>query len=204
MKRLALDIETVPIETESVEPDASKKASLDALTGRVICIGCLVLDAFQIRSSSAMVSDNEATLLKWFWDLLAEERVNSFVAHNGLGFDLPFLWKRSVILGIRPSVPLDLRRYKTDFVYDTMCVWANWEIKGNVSLDALSRALKVGSKQGEGAQVLDLWREERFQELAEYCLHDCWLAYACYCHLNFAVPSAKAIQEDSIKIAVSR
>lgn len=204
MKRLVLDIETIPISRDELTAEDAKKAALDALSGKIICIGGLVVHDFEVKRSVAMVSDDEKRLLRWFWSMLKTENIRSFVAHNGLSFDLPFIWKRSVINEVKPSMPLDLRRYRTDFVYDTMCVWANWEMRGNVSLDGLSQGLDLGSKGGSGSQVLDLWRRERFTDIARYCLQDCWLTYACFCRMNFSAAASQSTIESDIDVNVSR
>jgi hypothetical protein len=202
MKRLVLDIETIPISSEAVTPEETKKAALDALTGKIVCIGFIVIDDFDAQSAVALVSDDEATLLNDFWLTLRLENVKSFVTHNGLSFDLPYIWKRSVINQVKPSIQLDLRRYHNEFVYDTMCVWGNWEIRGNASLDALAGGLGLGTKSGSGNQVLQLWREGRHKEIADYCLHDCWLTYRCYGRMNFSPTTEQSSVEEDIRINV--
>jgi hypothetical protein len=202
MKRLVLDIETIPISSEAVTAEETKKAALDALTGRIVCIGFIIIDEFKAQEAGAIVSDDETKLLNDFWSILRRENIKSFVAHNGLSFDLPYIWKRSVINKVKPSVPLDLRRYRNDFVYDTMCVWGNWEIRGNASLNALAGGLGLGSKSGSGDQVLQLWREGSHREIADYCLHDCWLTYQCYCRMNFSQTTDKSLVEENIRINV--
>jgi predicted PolB exonuclease-like 3'-5' exonuclease len=200
MKRLVLDIETVPISNGVLSAEESKKAALDALTGRIVCIGLLTVDEFRAQSAVAYVSEDEASLLREFWATLKKENVRSFVAHNGLSFDLPYIWKRSVIHQIRPSIALDLRRYRSDFIYDTMYMWSNWESRGNSSLDALSQGLGIGSKSGSGNQVLQLWREGSQRSIGKYCLDDCWLTYQCYCRMNFSSATGRDIIKESIKV----
>ena len=202
MKRLVLDIETVPISSEVITAEETKKAALDALTGRIVCIGFIIIDEFKAQTSVAIVSDDEAKLLNDFWSTLRRENIKSFVAHNGLSFDLPYIWKRSVINQVKPTIQLDLRRYRNDFVYDTMCVWGNWEVRGNASLNALAGGLGLGAKNGGGDQVLQLWREGRHQEIAHYCLHDCWLTYQCYGRMSFSATTEKSSVEEDIRINV--
>jgi hypothetical protein len=197
---MVLDIETIPATEEVLDADEAKKAALDALSGRIICIGAVVLDDFRALSASSIVSDDEPKLLSEFWSTLRRENVKSFVAHNGLGFDLPYIWKRSVINQVRPSFPLDLRRYRNDFVYDTMCVWGNWELRGNVSLNALAAGLGLGTKSGSGEQVLQLWREGHHKRIAEYCLDDCWITYQCYGRMNFTRTTERSEVEETIRI----
>lgn len=202
MKRLVLDIETIPITGEEITAEEAKKAALDALAGRIVCISFIIIDEFKAQSAMSMVSDDEAKLLNDFWSTLRRENIKSFVAHNGLSFDLPYIWKRSVVNQVKPSIPLDLRRYRNDFVYDTMCVWGNWEIRGNASLNALAGGLGFGAKSGSGDQVLQLWREGRHKEIADYCLHDCWLTYQCYCRMNFSQTTEQSSVKEDIHISV--
>jgi len=200
MRRMVLDIETIPAADEVLDADEAKKAALDALSGRIICIGSIVLDEFKAQSASSIVSDDEPELLREFWSKLRSENVKSFVAHNGLSFDLPYIWKRSVINQVKPSFPLDLRRYRSDFVYDTMCMWGNWEIRGNVSLNALAGGLGLGAKSGSGEQVLQFWREGQHRRIAEYCLDDCWITYQCYGRMNFSPTTGRSEVEETIRV----
>ncbi len=202
MKRLVLDIETIPITCEPLVAEEAKKAALDALSGRIVCVGYIILDDFAAQSAVSFVSDDEAKLLAEFWSTLHQERVSSFVAHNGLSFDLPYIWRRSVINQIRPSIRLDLRRYRDDFVYDTMCVWGNWEVRGNASLSSLAGGLGLGAKSGSGDQVLQLWREGRYEEIAAYCLDDCWLTYQCYGRMNFSPTTDRASVREDLRVDV--
>jgi 3'-5' exonuclease len=202
MKKMVLDIETIPATDEALDANEAKKAALDALSGRIICIGSIVLDEFKAQFASSIVSDDESKLLSEFWSTLRRENVKSFVAHNGLGFDLPYIWKRSVINQVRPSFPLDLRRYRNDFVYDTMCVWGNWEMRGNVSLNALAGGLGLGAKSGSGEQVLQFWRDGQHKRIAEYCLDDCWITYQCYGRMNFTRTTERSGVEETVRIDV--
>lgn len=202
MKRLVLDIETIPTTDEEITPDEAKKAALDALAGRIVCISFITVDDFKAQSAISMVSDDEASLLIDFWSTLRQQNIKSFVAHNGLSFDLPYIWKRSVINKVKPSIQLDLRRYRNDFVYDTMCVWANWESRGNPSLNALANGLGIGAKSCSGDQVLHLWREGRYKEIADYCLQDCWLTYQCYCRMNFSQITDRSSVEENTRIHI--
>jgi 3'-5' exonuclease len=199
MLRAVIDIETVPIVfpqnegllTETEQKD-SKSAALDALTGRIVCVGIIVVkNEYEAVSGLGIVSHDEKKLLEHLWSSLREAKVSSFVGHNGLAFDLPFLWKRSVIHAAKPSISLDLRKYRRDFMFDTMAVWANWDPRNYTSLDTLAQSLGLGGKYGAADQVLDLWRTSRHADLVRYCLRDCWLTYGCYCRMNFRNPVAE-------------
>jgi hypothetical protein len=196
MKRIVLDIETVPaVISDLMEADEIKKMSLDATIGRIACVGAVLIDDFKPIEANVFISDDEPAILREFWSYIAQNKCNRFITHNGLHFDMPYLWRRSVIAKVKPSIDLDLRKYRTDPIYDTMSVWGNWESRGFVSLDALSRALSVGSKSGSGSDVFELWRQGDLSAIANYCLDDCWLTYACYCRMNFTEPQPRTTQQ---------
>lgn len=192
-----LDIETVPLDDTIPLDDEEqlKKASLDALTARVACIGVIRTVDFIPAESIAFCGLDESALLSEFWSYLSGNRAALLVTHNGIQFDLPFIWRRSVVQRIRPSIELDLRKFRTAPVFDTMQVWGNWEMRGARSLNDLARGLSLGSKIDEGSCVAKNWREGRLSAVQEYCLNDCWLTYACFCRMNFMDPQPLEAQE---------
>jgi hypothetical protein len=61
--------------------------------------GVLATDV-QIVSPIRVADDEERELIRWFWDQARNSQ--AFVTFNGSGFDVPFLLRRSLILGLRP------------------------------------------------------------------------------------------------------
>jgi len=103
-RTVVLDIETV-----SLDPNLAKGA-LDALTGRIVCVGMLIDDGAAL-SETAIASEDEAQILTEFWSTIRPADV--IVGHNIHEFDVPFLRQRSWILGIRPTRTIDLRKFYT-------------------------------------------------------------------------------------------
>ena len=124
---------------------------------------------------------------------LGQTRPALFITHNGLGFDLPFIKKRSIIHQVKPSVEISLTRYRTEPVYDTMAVWSNWDSRGWIKLEVLARVLNVEAKSGSGKQVAEMWDKGQGKEIAEYCLQDTYVTYACYCRMNFRPPLSRDV-----------
>ncbi len=96
-----------------------------------------------------------------------------FIAHNA-AFDLPFIWHRCIVNGIRLpfKFPTPSARAGKDYGC-TMLAWAGYG--GRVSLDALCRALSLPSpKEGgiDGAGVYDAWLAGRHKDIAAYNLRD--------------------------------
>ena len=183
-----------------------EKSSFDATFSRIVCIGVIAFsDAMEPQGSMAWYGANERELLREFWERLAQLRPALFITHNGLGFDLPFIKKRSVIHQVKPTIEIGLAKFRTDPVYDTLAIWSNWETRGWVKLDVLARALGVATKSGSGKQVAEMWATGRGKEIAEYCLQDCYVTYACYSKMTFREPlksSEVLSKRDLIEVAV--
>ena len=211
---IVLDIETIPCDEETKQllppieapsklegadleewnkttlPKLKEKqyteTALDGAFGQVVCIGLILFDNKKdTYSGKVLFGQDESKLLDGFWSIIAECQKPFFITHNGLNFDLPFLIKRSIIKGIKPSQQFNLIRYRTDFVFDTMAVWSNWDYKKSIKLDLLAKVLNVGSKSGSGKDVFTKWSDEKYKEVAEYCFQDVFVTYACYCKMNF-------------------
>ncbi len=173
-------------EKKKLEDEQYAKSAFDGTFSRIVCIGLIITsDAMEPQGAVAWYGANEKELLRQFWAKLGALRPTSFVTHNGLGFDLPFIKKRSVIQQVKPSLDINLAKFRTEPVYDTMAVWSNWDNRGWVKLDVLARALNVETKSGSGKQVAEMWAKGQGREIADYCLQDTYVTYACYCRMTF-------------------
>jgi len=177
-------ITVVDIETVSLDSTDSKGA-LDALTGRIVCIGLLFDDGQGITEAPILEVD-ERRLLERFWSALGESDV--LVGHNILEFDLPFIRQRSWIHGIKPSRGVDLRKYYTADIVDTMQLWNNWAPKKGSKLDNLASALGCGTKNGHGEDVAKWWANRDTASILKYCMQDVRLTYHVYCRLMYQQP----------------
>ncbi len=173
-------------ERKRIEDEQYERASFDGTFSRIVCIGLIQLsDQLDPLGAVSWYGANEQELLRQFWAKLGQLRPTSFITHNGLGFDLPFIKKRSVIHQVKPSLEINLAKFRTEPVYDTMAVWSNWDNRGWVKLDVLARALNVETKSGSGKQVGEMWAKGQGREIADYCLQDTYVTYACYCRMNY-------------------
>jgi predicted PolB exonuclease-like 3'-5' exonuclease len=186
----------------NLEEEQYRKTALDANLGHVFCIGMLF---FTEKSDSyagiSIYGQQEKLMLSEFWKRIGQRKSPRIITHNGLHFDLPFIWKRSVILQVKPTMQFNLIRYRTDYVYDTMAVWSNWDLRNSIKLDELAKTLGVGKKSGTGEDVYNLWRGGKYRDIAEYCFQDVYLTYCCYCRMNFIIPIERAeISVDYIEV----
>ena len=174
------------------EDELYERSSFDGTFSRIVCIGMLIFsDSMSPQGNVAWYGANEKELLRRFWGRVGDLRPSLFVTHNGLGFDFPFIKKRSIILQVKPSMEINLAKFRSEPVYDTMAVWSNWDMRGWVKLDVLARALNVDTKTGSGAQVAEMWAAGQGEAIAEYCLHDAYVTYACYQRMTFHQPLPK-------------
>ena len=60
----------------------------------------------------AWYGENEAELLRQFWERMGQFRPSLLIT-NGLGFDLPFLKKRSIIHQVKPLFEVNLAKFRT-------------------------------------------------------------------------------------------
>lgn len=195
-KRLFFDIETLPAPVEiepilrelfTANPGKSRTfdeylrgTSLSGNWGRILCIGVGINDG-----SVEVLTGTETEILTRFWTLAAD--ATQFVGHNILEFDLPFIGKRSVINGVRPTRSIPMHRYQSDVVYDTMRQWDHWASGYVTGLHQLALVLGLeSSKQGiDGSQVYDFYCAGKVQDIYDYCARDVELTRQIYRKLTF-------------------
>lgn len=163
--------------------DYIRGTSFDGAFGRVLCI------AYAINDGPLEVicnPENEKATLENFWDLVKD--VDLFVGHNILGFDLKFLYQRSVVLGVKPSQNISFAKFRNFPVYDTMHEWSHWTDK-SVGLEHIALALGISTpKEGiDGSQVYDFYKAGKVKEICDYCKRDVETTRAVYKRINFEV-----------------
>jgi DNA polymerase elongation subunit (family B) len=191
-RTVVLDIETVALDPND------EKGALDAMSGRVVCIGMLIDDG-QIVTEITLADEDERRLITEFWRTVAPNDV--LVGHNVLEFDVRFLCQRSWILGIQPSRKVDTRKYYSGDVLDTLQLWTNWGNKKGATLDALGLALGCGGKTGNGANVAKMWAERDIDGIKTYCQEDVRLAYRVFCRLTYQEPKQFPPEVQSVSVA---
>lgn len=105
--------------------------------------------------------------------------------YNGLGFDVPWIIKRSIKHNIKAaSKPfLDLRRYQKYPHFDVQMILADWDRFNVVSLDLACDLFAVPSpKKGvvKAEDVAQYYDDGKIDEIAAYCLKDVDATYKIY------------------------
>lgn len=157
--------DTIAAYIEENAQEAWERTALDGWKGHVACIvsNGTIFSIEDVR--------DEKSLLRTFFSSLQE---STFVGHNIISFDIPFLTKRALVLGVKlPPEHIWPRNLKPwdNRVFDTMLQLGNG--KEFISLDNLARNLGIkGKGNTTGAQVHYMWKNGLHDEIAEYCSDD--------------------------------
>lgn len=203
---LTIDIETLPAACDTVLSVTGSKSAEDqtrtALNGdfgRILCIGYVNDDRFgRLRygvlgwdAEREQFTCSEQQILTEFWEMLQGFRpsVDRIVGHNLFDFDLKFIYKRSVVHGVEPTVELSFARYRNQPLFDTMYEWERWGYGSKISLDRLARVLNFPSSKDagvDGSRVCELFAAGEHRVIHDYCLRDVELTRAIYRRMVFA------------------
>ncbi|MFH1366755.1 MAG: ribonuclease H-like domain-containing protein [Patescibacteria group bacterium] len=203
MNKLFLDIETIPADPEVwkrlekdlqikyelkkkkpfIREDAYHKTALDGSYGRILCLG--YLKEPEMSKAEVLVGE-EKEILKKFWEMASN--VSLFIGHNVMDFDLQFIYKRSIVNQIKPTLWLSFARYRNNPIYDTMKEWERWSMSSSISLDELAKILGFeSSKSGglDGSRVFEYYQKGKLKEIYKYCQADVEVTRKIYHKMNF-------------------
>lgn len=159
---------------------AWEKSSFDGFFGRVACAAWAFDDGeTDVIGWPDSPDVREADVIQFF---LAAIKVNmgykgfntappTIVGHNIAGFDIPFLTRRMVTLGIKIPAwwPRNPKPWDNAIV-DTMLLPGGRDM---LSLDHICHALGIPGKDGmTGADVWPAWQRGEYDKIAEYCRDD--------------------------------
>ncbi len=200
MDILVFDIETIPQQSElskaqetHLDKQLTKRLGKDYLDdpdyeetkrlimgtspylGEICCIGIKKVLSNGQFDNVALKGAEPDILTRW-WGIVSKHR-GQYVHYNGLGFDVPWIIKRSMFHGIRPTSKdfLELRRFQKYPHFDIQQILADWDRFNIISLDLACDFLGVPSpKEGEIAakDVAQAYADGKIDQIAEYCLRD--------------------------------
>jgi hypothetical protein len=175
-----------------------RRLALHAEYGRVLAVGMIIEQEGKVvcrgvlgrEKESMRFHLDEAKTLRGFWKQLKEfdARQDLIVGHNIFDFDLLFLYKRSIIHRVRPSVRLSFARYRSRPIFDTMKEWELWGWRPGIKLGELAEILQLGMAKTEGidgSSIYDRFCAGCHQEIADYCMRDVELTREIYYRLTF-------------------
>ena len=174
--------------------DWHSKTSFDGGLGQVCCIGFAIEDE---PARTYAVADNSPAeerhaLESFFGHLTDAHSVTDrpvFIGHNSNGFDIPFVWKRCIVLGVKPPIwfPRDPKPWG-DSTFDTMIAWNGPGARAGGSMDRICKILGIPGKGGmDGSQVWPMFQAGRIDEIADYCRADVERTRAMFQRMTFAV-----------------
>lgn len=198
MKKLFFDIETIPCDDKVKEiyieyrrkgmsdemaqeklEDIYLESSFDGTFGRICCIGYIKEDGVLMKG---VLKGDEKEMLKEFWTIARDAQL--FIGHNVYDFDLPFVYQRSIINGVKPRQDISFARYRRSPIFDTMREWIIWNMDKykNRSLDILAKVMGYPTSKDEmnGGLVWQYFKEGRIDEICKYCMKDVELTRKIY------------------------
>jgi len=117
----------------------------------------------------------EAEMIQAFWEGI--KKYDKFISFNGRSFDVPFITIRSAVYKSKPSKDLLSNRYlnhqpdkvKHIDLLDQFSFYGAVKRKGNLHLFCNAFGIKSPKANGiSGDEVNRLFKEKRYQEIAEY------------------------------------
>ena len=128
--------------------------------------------------------------LRELFDTLLTFKDYGLIHHNGRGFDLPLITYRSMKHGIQMPVRLshhDIRYRYSNVNVDLMDEFSNYGASSFPKLKDLGQLIGIPFKQtAEGNQVLELFREEKLEEIEHYCYEDVMATYIVWLHMRYS------------------
>lgn len=206
MIKLFLDIETLPCDETMKEvvveilqkksQNATKdpeqlflETGFDGTFGRICCIG-YIKELHDGSVEKDVLKGSEKDILTAFWAMARDASL--FIGHNVLEFDLPFIYQRSMVLGVRPSQNLNFAKYRNSPIYDTMKEWTKWAYSAGPKLDTLAKVLKLQTSKDamDGSQVYTYFLDGKLEDICAYCMKDVVLTRQVYYKMNFMEASS--------------
>ena len=181
-------VEYIAQKSDEIDADIEqnfRRTSFDGGYGHICVIGYALDDQEPITlyEDSMDFVANEKKIISDFYEILrmnfnaSSNRSPEFIGHNIIGFDLRFLFQRSIVLGINPPsfIPFDAKPW-SDKVFDTMTKWAG--DRNKISLNKLCDIFNLPLKGAEfdeefdGSMVWDAVASGNIEKVATYCAGD--------------------------------
>ena len=168
---------------EQAVKEAVHKTGFSGLYGSIACI-CYAVDDGEVHTVSVYGGDEEEMLIDFYEHIVQLTSIEAhhgmvmspvtFVGHNIIGFDLPFIKHRSIINAVRPPASFikafDAKPWGNE-VADTMLMWSSDKEK-RASMDKLCKAFGIpGKGDFDGSMVAETWPVDP-KKVIDYCKQD--------------------------------
>ena len=181
--KIAIYIAEKQKELDTVFEQRYRQTALNGARGQIYCISAALND----DAPTSFYSEDESETLRQFFKFCDESgsAKSVFCGHNIVGFDLPFIYQRAVILGVKPSdnIPFQAKPWD-ERVFDTMLKWCG--VRGEGSMDSVCDALGIDGKGDiTGKTFYDAVLAGRHDECLQYCNDDVARTRAMYKRMTF-------------------
>ncbi|MFQ5975103.1 MAG: ribonuclease H-like domain-containing protein [Candidatus Hydrothermarchaeales archaeon] len=187
MSYVTLDIETAPLEIKDktiLEYLISRQfvISLHPAFSKVIMIGMKENDG----EPFCLYGDDENELLEDFWSYIYWKKPDRVVTFNGYGFDVPFIYIRSIFSGIKRQPCYEINRNKWRMEksnhYDCMLALSDGNSFHYVSLDVLCRLFEIPVSEDRltPKEMARHYRDKNWGPIVEYNKEDVVLTEKLY------------------------
>jgi 3'-5' exonuclease len=174
------DPKKIEAATAELQDKINFAKAIDPDFGRIISVCAIDID--NKGKQYAFGQEDEKAMLTDFWALM--KKVNPgfrTITFNGIHFDIPYLFRRSLYHRIDVPCQMVLKRYSYMPHFDVLQVLSDWDSRRFKSLDfyCQSFGLEIG-KTGDGSHVLGLYQAGDWEAILEYCLNDCRVTLALF------------------------
>lgn len=150
--------------------EAISRAALDPDLGHIVAI------AYKFGSEPTQcLTGFENDILDNFWKLY-RSAYGRVCGYNIVGFDLPFMLRRSMVNEIEPGMPVMFKKYSTFPILDLMGVLYNWDKAKGLKWVAKRWGLNNPLPELNGSMVSEMDMET----LVAYAKNDVDLTYQLY------------------------
>lgn len=187
-KYMVIDIEVIPekFEDEQINEylmDKNFPRKMHPMFSKIIMIG------FKLKNerTELLYHKDEFELLNSFWKKIREQKPEVIVTFNGYNFDIPFLQIRSHLKSIKPTMDVNLSKWK-DYSnhFDCMQVLSANQTFLNVAMDISCRIFKIPVPEPRlhGESIPKLYKAGDYDAINEHCRQDVELTEKLYLKLN--------------------
>jgi DNA polymerase elongation subunit (family B) len=153
------------------------QAPLDADLGKVIAISLQsgLENAVEVHLTGDEETQTEPELIRWFWEAFASCE-GRCCGYNIIGFDLPYLLRRSFDLGIQVPFQPQLARFRSEPTTDLMAILYNWGTARGLKWVCKRYGIENPLPELDGSMVAEMERET----LRQYAANDVYLVIELY------------------------
>lgn len=166
------DPEKIKIKKDQAKEEQIKKMALNPMYGRIASVVMKTGDLVKYMIDDVNDDKKEAEIIKFIACHISPG--NKIATWNGINFDVPYIYKRALILGVRMPVPMAywMKKYSTVPHCDLMQVWCNWF--GYTKLDDVAEVILRDKKVDfDVTTIIDLIKTgEGREKVIEYNIKD--------------------------------